>query len=205
MSPGEPRSRAGADLVQLSVASLWDQVFTVAPLVIVGTKEGEGYDLAPKHLAMPLGWGDLYGFVCTPRHATYRNVLRHPEFTVSFPSSEEIVRVSLAAGGRSEDGSKPGLAALETFPATNVDGVLAAGCSLYLECELERVIDGLGENVLVVGRVLAAAAPSQAVRGPEVDDADVVYELGPVVYLAPGRFARVRTSLSFPFPVDFRR
>jgi hypothetical protein len=33
---------------------IWDRVFSVAPLVIVGSKEERGqFDLAPKHLADP--------------------------------------------------------------------------------------------------------------------------------------------------------
>ena len=79
---------------------VWDHVFTVAPLVIIGTRDsGGGYDLAPKHMAMPLSWEGLYGFVCAPTHATYRNLLVHPEFTVSFPRPEQVVQASLAAGG----------------------------------------------------------------------------------------------------------
>ena len=36
----------------LSVDAVWERVFTVAPLVIVGSKETDGtYDLAPKHMA----------------------------------------------------------------------------------------------------------------------------------------------------------
>ena len=55
----------------LSVDALWERVFTVAPLVIVGSKDTDGtYDLAPKHMAMPLGWRGCYGCVCTPRHRT---------------------------------------------------------------------------------------------------------------------------------------
>ncbi|NIQ57054.1 MAG: flavin reductase, partial [Gammaproteobacteria bacterium] len=53
------------------------------PLVLVGTREGEGaYDLAPKHMATPLGWGDYFCFVCTPEHRTYQNATREEEFTV---------------------------------------------------------------------------------------------------------------------------
>ena len=59
---------------ELSTETVWERVFTVAPLVIVGSKGPDGtYDLAPKHMAMPLGWGDRYCFVCTPRHNTHRN------------------------------------------------------------------------------------------------------------------------------------
>ena len=70
---------ASADqLVQLSTASpIWERFFTVAPLVLIATKEGTGYDVAPKHLAMPLGWDNYFAFVCSPSHATYRNVLAH--------------------------------------------------------------------------------------------------------------------------------
>ncbi len=195
----------GSGLVVLPVeAGLWERVFLVAPLVVVGSREGERYDFAPKHMAMPLGWEGFYCFVCSPRHATYANVLAHGTFTVSFPRSEQIVALSLAAGGRDEHDLKPSLAAVETFPARVVDGELVAGCLFYLECELERVVDGFGANSLVVGRVVAAAAAADAVRAAEVDDADLVYRTGQLVYLAPGRFAAVRESLSFPYPFDFR-
>jgi flavin reductase (DIM6/NTAB) family NADH-FMN oxidoreductase RutF len=191
-------------LVDLPVGpGLWERVFMVFPLVLVGTREGDGWDFAPKHMATPLGWEGFYGFVCSPRHATYRNIAGHGSFTVSFPRPEQIVETSLAAGGREEDGGKPGLGALETIPARAVDGRLVAGCPLYLECELERLVDGLGPNSLVIGRVVAASAAAEALRGFDVDDADLVYRLGLLAYLAPGRFAVVRESRSFPYPVDF--
>ncbi len=184
-------------------SALWGRVFTLAPLVLVGTKEGEGYDLAPKHMAMPLGWDDLYCFVCSARHATYANVVRHPEFTVCFPRPRQILQASLAAGGRLEDGSKPTLAALETVPAHSVDGVLVAGAQLNLECTLDRIVEGFGENSLIVGRVVAASAPEEALRGEETDDADLLHDLPLLAYLAPGRFAAVGESRSFPYPFDF--
>jgi flavin reductase (DIM6/NTAB) family NADH-FMN oxidoreductase RutF len=193
-------------LVELSTASpIWERFFTVAPLVLVATKEGESYDVAPKHLAMPLGWENYFGFVCTPQHATYRNILAHPEFTVSFPRADRILQTTMAAGGRLDDSSKPTLAAVPTFPAIAVDGVLVEGCVLYLECALERVVDGFGKNSLVVGRIVAAAAARDSLRGPDVDDADLLHHLNPLVYLAPGRFGIVRESYSFPYPIGFSR
>ena len=194
-----------AELVELAVGpDVWTRVFAVAPLVLVGTKEGDGYDFAPKHMAMPLGWEGFYCFVCSPRHSTYRNVVEHPQFTVSFPRPEQIVESSFAAGGRFEGGAKPTLEAVPSVPARTVDGRLVEGCFLYLECELERIVDGFGPNSLIVGRVVAAWAARDALRGPEVDDADLVHRLGLLAYLAPGRFAVVRDSLSFPYPADFR-
>ena len=181
---------------------IWDRFFAVAPLVLVGTKEDERYDLAPKHMAMPLGWDDYYAFVCTPRHATYRNVSRYGEFTVSFPRAAQIVEVSLAASGRYEN-AKPALAALPTFPAHVVDGVLVEGCALWLECALDRIVEGFGDAGLVVGRVVAASAPEETLRSEETDDADLIHRNGLLAYLAPGRFADVRDSRSLPYPSDF--
>ncbi|HVM56120.1 MAG TPA: flavin reductase [Gaiellaceae bacterium] len=201
---GLAQVQRSAGLVDLPVGTaLWAKTFAVAPLVLVGTKEGDGWDFAPKHMAMPLGWEPFYCFVCSPRHATYRNVRAHPQFTVSFPRAEQIVESSFAAGGRVGD-EKPALAAVPTAPARVVDVPLVDGCLLYLECELERVVDGFGPNSLVVGRVVAAAAARDALRDPDVDDADLVHRLGLLAYLAPGRFAVVRDSLAFPYSVDFR-
>lgn len=185
---------------------VWERLFTVAPLVLIGTRERGGrYNLAPKHMAMPLGWGKHFGFVCTPRHATYANVQRYQQFTVSFPHYFQVVQAGLAADRREADGSKPSLAALPTFPASVVGGVLVHGCYLFLECELERIIDGFGDESLIAGRIVAAAAREEALRDPDRDDADVLHGLPPLAYLSPGRFAGVAESLSFPFPAGFSR
>jgi flavin reductase (DIM6/NTAB) family NADH-FMN oxidoreductase RutF len=196
----------GEELIALSTeAPIWERFFTVAPLVLVATKEGEGHNVAPKHLALPIGWDNYFGFVCSPSHATYRNVRAHPEFTVSFPGADRLLHASMAAGARLDDRSKPTLAAVPVFPARKVDGVLVEGCSVYLECALDRFVDGFGENSIIVGRVVAASAARAALRGHDVDDADLLLELGPLVYLAPGRVAEVGETHAFPLPVDFRR
>ena len=58
---------------------------------------------------------------------------------------------------------------------------------------------------LIVGRIVAAFAAHEALRDGEVDDADLIHRLGLLAYLPPGRFAAVRESLSFPYPLDFGR
>jgi len=184
---------------------IWDRFFMVAPLVVVGSREPDGsVDFAPKHMAAPLGWENYYAFVCSPRHSTYRNVRERPEFTVSFPRPDQMVSASLAAGPRDAEGSKPSLAALPTVPAREVDGALLAGSYLYLECALERIVDGFGQNSLIVGQVVAAAAAPDAMRAEDSDDADVVQRAPLTAYVSPGRFARVEQTYSFPYHVDFR-
>jgi flavin reductase (DIM6/NTAB) family NADH-FMN oxidoreductase RutF len=184
---------------------IWSQFFVVAPLVLVGTREQDGgHDLAPKHMAMPLGWQNYFCFVCHPSHATQRNVESKGEFTVSFPRPEGVVQASLGAAPRAADGSKPSLAAIPVRPATTVDGVLVRDSHLWLECELERIISGIGENTLIVGRVVAAAVDEGALRASDSDDAERIRARPLLAYLPPGRFATISETFSFPFPVDFR-
>ena len=185
---------------------VWERVFTVAPLVLVGTREPDGsFDLAPKHLALPLGWQNWFGFVCTPRHSTWVNVLRERAFTVSYPQPSQLVYTSLAASPRCEDGSKPAVAALPTCPARRVAGVLVDGAALQLECEFERVVEGFGENGLVVGRVVAAWADPAALRDADREPEAVLAASPVLAYLHPGRFAEIGAAWSFPFPQDMRR
>lgn len=194
-------------LVTLDVKRpIWDRFFGVFPLVIVGSKEKDGeYNLAPKHLAMPLGWENNYCFVCSPRHRTYHNIRRHREFTVSYPRPTEVLLASLAAAPRCEDQSKPSLLALPTFPARGVDGVLVEGCYLFLECKLRDILDGFGPNSLIIGSVVAAATHEDCVRHKDRDEADQIHHSPLLAYLNPGRLAEIRQSYSFPFPRGFSR
>ncbi len=196
-----------ADYVALEpTAALWERVFTVAPLVLIGTLDPDGrVDLAPKHMVTPMGWGPYFGFVCTPRHRTYRNVEREGTFTVSYLRPDQVVLSSLTAGPRGEDDSKPIVDALDTFPATNGREVFVSGGHLYLECRTERLVDGFGDNSLVVGEVTAAYAEEAALRSADGDDSEAVERAPLLAYLAPGRWSEIRASYSFPFPVGFER
>jgi flavin reductase (DIM6/NTAB) family NADH-FMN oxidoreductase RutF len=185
---------------------IWDRFFSVAPLVLVGSKEEDGsYNLAPKHLAMPLGWENYYSFVCSPRHTTYHNIRRHGAFTVSYPRPSEVLLASLAAAPRCEDRSKPTLLVLPTFPARRVEGVLVKECYLYLECTLHSVLDGFGSNSLIIGNVVAATAREDALRSEERDEGEQLFHGPLLAYLSPGRVATIHQSQAFPFPKGFAR
>jgi flavin reductase (DIM6/NTAB) family NADH-FMN oxidoreductase RutF len=185
---------------------IWDQFFGVFPLVIVGSREEAGrYNLAPKHMAMPLGWENFYCFVCSPDHTTYHNIRHSEAFTVSYPRSSEVLFASLAAAPRCEDRSKPSLLVLPTFPARKVDGVLVKDCSVFLECTLHSIVDGFGRNSLIIGNVVAALADEDVVRAEEHDEADQIFQNPLLAYLNPGRMAEIRQSVAFPFPKGFSR
>ena len=193
-------------VVSLDVtAPIWERFFTVAPLVLVGTREEDGsYDLAPKHMATPMGWQNYFGFVCTPRHRTYHNVRRERAFTVSYPRPTQVVLASLAASPRIDD-AKPVLGALPTFPARLINGVFIEDGYLFLECELDRIIDDFGENSLVTGKIIAAHLQESALRLSDRADEELLSESPLLVYLAPGRYAEVREGPAFPYPIGFSR
>jgi flavin reductase (DIM6/NTAB) family NADH-FMN oxidoreductase RutF len=185
---------------------IWSHFFTVAPLIVVGTKEITGnYDLAPKHMAMPLGWDNYFTFVCTPRHRTYQNIQREQNFTISFPNPDQVVLASLAATPRCEDQEKSILELLPTIKASLIEGVFLKDSYLFLECELEKIIDGFGENSLIIGKIIAAAVAENAFRSTGQDPQDLIFEKPLLAYLAPNRYTKIEQSFSFPFPSGFQR
>ena len=184
----------------------WERCFCVAPLIVVGTKEANGeYNLAPKHMAMPLGWSNYFGFICTPHHRTYQNISRERAFTVSFPTTDEVIMASLAAAPRDDTDTKPSLAALPTQPATIVDGVFLQGAYLNLECELQQIIDGFDQNSLIAGKIIAVHVTESALRLEDLDDRDLLLQNPLLAYLSPGRYAKIAESYSFPFHQGFHQ
>jgi len=184
----------------------FETVYTPSPLVIVGTRSPDGRDdLAPKHMAMPLGWGDYFGFVCTPSHTTYRNAERTGEFTVSYPRPESVLDASLAAAPRDEAGTKHSLEAIETAEADHVDAPVVADAYAVLECELLETVDGFDENGLLVGGILGKYVHTDAYRADDTEP-EALLERAPVLaYLYPDRFAAIGESQQFPFPEGFSR
>ena len=185
---------------------IWDRFFSVAPLVIVASQEPDGsFDLAPKHMAMPLGWQNFYAFVCSPRHATYTNIARARQFTVSFPRPSQVAEASMAAGPRCEDQSKPMLAMLATVPATAVAGVVLKDCYLALECTLHSIVDGFGTNSLIIGSVVAASADEAFLRADDRDPGEQLTRAPLLAYITPGRYAEIARTAQFPVPKGFSK
>jgi len=185
---------------------IWDHFYTVAPLVIIGTKEGDGYDLAPKHMVTPLGYDNYFGFVCTPRHSTYHNVIFYKEFTVSFPIPDQVVLTSLTASPRCDEAThrKEILNELPTLPGVQVNAPFFRDSYLFLECALDRIVDGFGSNSLIAGHIIGAYIHEDYERHSDEDPQEHLYQHPLLAYLAFGRFARIAESYAFPFPKDFK-
>lgn len=182
-----------------------DRVFRVAPLVVVGTLEPDGqFDLAPKHMMMPVGDRHL-AFVCTPDHATLRNAQRTGVFTISWLPPDAVLLASLAAAPRDTDDAKPALRAVPTRPATTVDGVVLRDAPLSVECRLDRVVDGAGRWHIVIGRIDHAEAAPDAVLTLDEDPHDVLRRSPVLAYLQPDHVVTIDHADRFPYHAGFRR
>ncbi len=199
--------KGSENLIELDTGeSIWESFFTVFPLVVIGTREADGSDdLAPKHLAMPMSWKNHFGFVCTPRHNTYQNIQRDGEFSVTYMRPSQTVLASLAATPRCDDGSKPITQALPTFSAEKVNASFVQDGYLFLECELQQIIDDLGDNSLILGRIIAARVAEDALRLSGQDDEDLIFTSPLLAYLYPGRFTEIANTTQLPFPAGFKR
>lgn len=200
-------SSARSNVVELdTTVPVWEQFFTVAPLVLIGTRDDDGsLDFAPKHMVTPMGWQNYFGFVCTPRHNTCSNVVRTGVFTVSYPKPSQVLTTSLAATPRCEQGSKPVVDFFHTFPATHIDGRFIADGYLYFECRHHNTMGGFGENCLITGEIVAAYADYDYLRHSEADDQETIHDAPLFAYLAPGRFATIDRSNAFPFPESMKK
>ena len=198
---------AESEIIELDVNQpFWDRCFMVSPLVLVGTRDEDGsLDLAPKHMAFPMGWQNYFGFVCSPRHRTHDNIERSGEFTVSYTKPSQILYASLAASPRPAGSAKKILDSFPRFPAKQVDGEFIEDAYLFLECRHDRTIDGFGENCLITGEVIAAYGHPDYIRSSELDDQELIHDAPLMAYLPPGRFATIDKSNAFPFPADMKR
>ncbi|NNK10384.1 MAG: flavin reductase, partial [Flavobacteriaceae bacterium] len=165
------------------------------------------YDLAPKHMVTPMGFGNYFGFVCTPRHSTYQNIKETGNFTVSFPKPSQIIQTSLSATPRSTCNSKSDdvLQALSMVGATTMDAPMIEGAYLYLECELFKVIDDFDDYSLITGSIKAVHVDKDYMKVSDSDERVQLKKFPLLAYIAQGRFASVSETFNFPFPKDFKR
>jgi len=194
------------NIVTLSVTnSIWNHFYTVSPLVVIGTKEYDQYDLAPKHMAMALGQENYFGFICTPKHATYHNAKHNEFFTVSFPKPDQVTLASLAAAPRCEEVNynKKIVDLLPTIKAPNIDALFLKDAYLYLECTLHNIIDGFGQYSLISGKIIGAHVDEKYLKIYDQDDQSMLLKSPLLGFLAYSRYTVIRESNDFPMPKDF--
>lgn len=186
---------------------IWSRFFMVAPLAVIGTREATGYDMAPKHMLTPMGFGNYVGFVCSPDHGTYQNIRKWGEFTVSFPRPDQTFIAALGASPRREDIAKPQqvVAHLPTLKAIETDALFLDGSYLMLECDHFKTVDGFQRNSLITGTIRKAFVRKEYLRVSESDEGRMIRDNPLLAYIAEGRFSRISETYAFPFPKGFKR
>jgi|LGVE01.1.fsa_nt_gb flavin reductase (DIM6/NTAB) family NADH-FMN oxidoreductase RutF len=187
--------------------TIWDHFYTVAPLVVIGTKENDEYDLSPKHMVTPIGFSNYIAFVCTPRHTTYHNIKKEKKFTVSFVRPDQILLTSLSAIPRCEENhfSKEIVKKIPTIPTPENDNIFIADSYVLFECTLYKIIDGFDDYSIITGQIEAAYVHKDYKIFSEVDQQKHIYDNPLLAYIAQGRFASIKETFSFPYPKDFHR
>jgi len=186
--------------------SIWDHFYMVAPLVVIGSKENGNFNLAPKHMATPIGFSNYFGFVCTPRHTTYHNIKKEKKFTVSFVKPSQVVISSLAATPRIEKNqcSKDIITNLATI-ASSTGNLFIEDSYVLFECELFKIIDGFDDYSIITGKIKEALVHKYFKIYSDMDEQMHLQENPLLGYIAQGRFASIRETFRFPFPRDFQK
>lgn len=196
------------DFISLNVKeSIWEHFYTVAPLVVIGSKEEQGFDLAPKHMATPLGFSDFFGFVCTPRHNTYHNIKKHSRFSVSFVKPDQILLSSLAAMPRCavKDFPQEITNQIPTITLNNEASIFVKDSYVMLDCSLHKIIDGFDDYSLITGKIEQAMVHKNYKIVSDEGHQKQIYDHPLLAYIAQGRFASIKETLSYPYPKDFQR
>lgn len=196
------------DFISLDVKeSIWEHFYTVAPLVVIGTKEDQGFDLAPKHMATPLGFSDFFGFVCTPRHNTYHNIKKNQRFSVSFVKPDQVLLSSLAAMPRCavEDFPKEITNQIPTVTDHEGEVIFIRDSYVMLDCSAHKIIDGFDDYSLITGKINSAKVHQDYKIVSDEGHQKQIYDHPLLAYIAQGRFASIKETLSYPYPKDFQR
>ena len=201
--------KENSNMIEIEVTNdLWNRFYSVHSLVIIGSKEPDGsFNMAPKHMAMPMGFSNYFGFIGTPRKSTYQNVEREKVFTVSYPRPDQIIISSLTASRREKDDSKPILDKIPMVDAQKIEGKFLENSYFNLECKLSEIMGKFGEWEFIVGEIVAAYVNEDAMRKEtnDFDGTELVYKSPILAYLHPDRFSKIKKSNAFPFPEDFKR
>jgi flavin reductase (DIM6/NTAB) family NADH-FMN oxidoreductase RutF len=181
--------------------------FTVKPLILVTTLGPTGLpNVAPKTQNMDIGRREQYfAFVCVPQHHTYQNIKATGEFVVNYPGPELIKNVSEASkiAGNVDEIS---LAGLTSTPSTIIKPPRIKECYLHLECKLEEIKD-LDENAsIILGKIVARSADSQASfeLGKSKENINLLSKHPLLAYVYPNHYARIDTAEEFVFPENYK-
>jgi len=187
--------------VELPLDSFGRRFFRPASLVLVTTMSPLGIpNVAPKTQVMPVGRKGYWAFACCDRHHTYQNVAQQGEFVINIPGPELIEQVSRAAAEFPPGADEISGAGLTAIPSHVVGVPSLAECRVHLECKKERILDGFGEESLIIGEVVAVTVNESLVDA----GVEILEEHPLLVYVYPGHYAGIKGAKRFRFPRNYK-
>jgi len=170
-------------------------------IVLVTTLSPDGMpNVAPKTQAAPVGRRNFWSFACTPSHHTHKYIEAGGEFVINIPGPELIKNISLAARRFALDEDEIRGSELTAMPSREVSPPSIAECRVHLECRLHRIVEGLGEDSLIIGRVVAASADSDIID----PSPDSLQRHPLLVYVYPDHWTMVKEAERFRFPAEYK-
>jgi flavin reductase (DIM6/NTAB) family NADH-FMN oxidoreductase RutF len=161
------------------------RLLTGGPVLLVTCSYKGKPNVLPVAYAMPISIVPPFvGIAISPERYSYDVIHKAEEFAINIPSRELLHHVQYLGSISGADLNKLELTKLPTFRARYVNTVLLGGCVGWIECGLEQEVD-IGDHVLLVGRVVAAAADDEAFNERwllDDDDAKPLHYLGANYY-----------------------
>lgn len=138
------------------------RLLTAGPVLLVTCSYRGTPNVLPVAYAMPISITPPFiGIAISPQRYSYEVIHKAEEFAVNIPSRELLHHVQYLGSITGADLNKLELTKLPTFRARRVNTILLEGCVGWIECGLEQEIE-IGDHILLVGRVVAAAADDDA-------------------------------------------
>lgn len=161
-----------------------DRIYPMpCPVVAAGTPD-EANALAVAWIGIASHTPPSVSMALRRTRRTYEIIVERGEFTVNFPSADQVAQADLfgIVSGRKED--KFALSGWTPVPSAIVSAPLIAECAYNLECRVTHEI-GIGEYALVVGEIVESHA-EESVLDTTSEKVDVA-ALDPLIYIAGSR------------------
>jgi flavin reductase (DIM6/NTAB) family NADH-FMN oxidoreductase RutF len=126
--------------------------------------------------------------------------LQQGEFVVNIPGPELIEHVSRASADVPPGTDEIAGSGLTASPSKQVAVPSILECRVHLECRKHQVIDGLGGDSLIIGKIVAACGDRDFVS----TDEQVLARKPLLAYVHPDHYAVVSEIRRFVFPRNYK-
>jgi flavin reductase (DIM6/NTAB) family NADH-FMN oxidoreductase RutF len=185
---------AGIERRPVTAAS---RILLGGPVVLVTASWRGRANMMPLAWHMPLSSDPALVGISIEQSRYTAEMIRHSQdFALNIPARPLLHHVQYLGAMRGEDVDKFEATQLETFAPAHVTAPLVAGCSAWLECEVQEVLP-LGDHVLFAGLVVAAYVDPAAfgdhwLAGRAPEEVRPLHFLGGHYYSTLGRILEAR-------------